>query len=235
LLDLLYPPRCAGCDSRGAWFCAQCTDQLARPAPPTCSLCGESLPAPLSTTQTRPASATRCPHCQAQPLTLDGLRFVAYFEGPLRRAVHQLKYRGCQAMAPALGHLMTVTFLADPFPCDLFVPVPLHARRLRERGYNQAALLARAVGDELGLPMYASALVRGRETRSQVQLSAAERRANVREAFAVPPAAATAIQGRAVVLVDDVCTTGATLEACAMALRQAGACSVWGLTLGRER
>ena len=176
-----------------------------------------------------------CSRCRANPLTLDGLRFAAYFAGPLRRAVHQLKYRGCRAVAPALGHLMADIFRADPFPCELLVPVPLHAQRLRERGYNQAALLAQAVGAELGVPVQASALVRCRETRSQVALGAQERRDNVRGAFAVTPGAAAHIQGRAVAVVDDVCTTGATLEACAATLRQAGARSVWGLTLGRER
>lgn len=230
LLDLLYPPRCAGCDSREAWFCAQCVDQLARAASPCCSLCGEPMPAPVRSTRT-----SLCPRCQAHPLALDGLRFVAYFEGPLRRAVHQLKYRGCRAVAPALGHLMADAFLADSPPCELLVPVPLHARRLRERGYNQAALLAQAVGAELVVPVHTTALVRCRETRSQVKLNASERRENVRRAFTVPPAVAETIRERAVVVVDDVCTTGATLEACAMALRQAGARSVWGLTLGRER
>jgi len=231
LLDLLYPPRCAGCNARGAWFCAQCVSQLARVAAPTCSLCGE----PILARKPPQPGPTLCPRCQTRPLALDGLRFVAYFEGPLRRAVHQLKYRGCRAVAPALGHLMAATFLADSFPCELLIPVPLHAQRLRERGYNQADLLARAVGAELAVPVRPAALARCRATRSQVELNAQERRDNVRAAFTVPPAAAGAIQGQATVLIDDVCTTGATLEACAAALRQAGARSVWGLTLGRER
>ncbi len=187
-------------------------------------------PGPLSSPDT-----PRCPRCRAHPLALDGLRFVAYFEGPLRRAVHQLKYRGCRAVAPALGQLMADAYLMAPFPCDRLVPVPLHSQRLRERGYNQAALLARAVGDVLGVPALPTALVRSRQTRSQVELGAQERRENVRGAFAVPPAAVATIRGQAITLIDDVCTTGATLEACAAALRQAGARSVWGLTLGRER
>ncbi len=138
-------------------------------------------------------------------------------------------------MAPALGQLMADAYLMAPFPCDRLVPVPLHSQRLRERGYNQAALLARAVGDVLGVPALPTALVRSRQTRSQVELGAQERRENVRGAFAVPPAAVATIRGQAITLIDDVCTTGATLEACAAALRQAGARSVWGLTLGRER
>lgn len=230
LLDLLYPPRCAGCDRRGAWFCAACMAQLERIAPAHCALCGE----PLAATPTPPARAL-CPRCRTHPLTLDGLRFAAYFAGPLRPAVHQLKYRHCRAVAPALGHLIADAFRAAPFPCELLIPVPLHAQRLRERGYNQAALLAQAVGAELAVPVQPTALVRCRATRSQVTLGAQERRDNVRGAFAVPPPAIASVQGRAVAVVDDVCTTGATLEACAAALRQAGATSVWGLTLGRER
>ncbi len=228
LLDLVYPPRCAGCGTRGTWFCARCVEQLARCTGPTCVRCGEPL---------QPASLPSrfCHRCQSNPLDLDGLRFVAYFEGPLRQAVHQLKYRGCRAVAPALGHLMADTYRAAPFPCERLVPVPLHQRRLRERGYNQAALLAQAVGAELNVPVLPQALVRHRETRSQVQLNAQERRENVQGAFVVSPDAMPMLQDRAVVLIDDVCTTGATLEACATALRQVGARSVWGLTLGRER
>ncbi|MBU0493967.1 MAG: ComF family protein [Chloroflexi bacterium] len=230
VLDLLYPPRCVGCDTRGQWFCEGCVQQLTRPQPPMCELCGNPLP-----TAARPASPRLCARCQAHRPGFNGLHFVAYFEGPLRQAVHRLKYQGCWAAARPLGQLMAATCQENAVSGDLLIPVPLHARRQRERGYNQAALLAQAVGQLTGMPVYPAALVRQRATQSQVQLNAQERQGNVRGAFSVAPAAPAQLSGRTVVLVDDVCTTGATLDACATVLRQAGATSVWALTLGRER
>jgi ComF family protein len=115
-------------------------------------------------------------------------------------------------------------------PVDVIVPVPLHPARLRRRGYNQAALLARELGRRVGLPVEERALQRVRATRSQMRLSAADRRRNVQGAFRC---ADGRVRGRRVLLLDDVCTTGATLEACADALRAGGAESVWALTLAR--
>jgi ComF family protein len=133
-----------------------------------------------------------------------------------------------------------------PLPADVIVPVPLHIARQRERGYNQADLLARALGHMMGLPVLAGALARARPTRAQVGLSAAERRVNMQGAFAsvvlvhraAPLAGGCAghnpsVHNQRVLLIDDVCTTGATLEACSVALQAAGAASVWGFTLAR--
>jgi ComF family protein len=115
-------------------------------------------------------------------------------------------------------------------PADLIVPVPLHASRLRERGYNQSTLLAQQLSHTSGLPLVESALKRIRATSPQVTLNAAERKINVSNAF---EASGDIVQGRQVLLVDDVCTTGATLGSSSVALRQAGAASVWAITLAR--
>jgi ComF family protein len=115
---------------------------------------------------------------------------------------------------------------------DTVVPVPLHRNRLRERGYNQASLLARQIGDAGGLSVVDDVLVRARSTIPQVGLSAQRRRENVRDAFLCT---SDLLQERSVLLVDDVCTTGATLEACSVALREAGVGVVWGFVLARER
>jgi ComF family protein len=155
------------------------------------------------------------------------------YEGVLRVAVHELKYRSRRRVAGRLSEAM----LDDPrvrgvlAGAEALVPVPLHPRRQRTRGFNQSELLAEALGHQAGIAVAASALVRRKDTRSQTGLSAAARRANVKDAFAVRRRAQVA--GRTVVLVDDVLTTGATAAACARALRAAGAREVRLLTAAR--
>jgi ComF family protein len=143
-----------------------------------------------------------------------------------------LKYEGQRHLARPLSELLLDCLAARPLAVDLLVPVPLDRGRGRERGYNQSALLAEPIGRALGLPLLAGALRRTRATRPQVGLSARERRANVRGAFAC--ADPSAVEGRRVLVVDDVMTTGATLEACADALTAAGAAVVYGLVVARD-
>ena len=221
LVDLFFPPRCAGCGQAGVWFCANCLAQVAWIRPPICPHCGEGL-----------SRAARCPRSGHHPELLEGLRSAAWHAGPLRLALHRFKYRGQRVLAEPLGALLVQAWQHDPLRVDLIVPVPLHPRRLRERGYNQAALLARALSRQTGIPLDERSTRRVRHTPPQVELTAAERRQNVRGAFAYtgPPLA-----GRKVCLVDDICTTGATLDACAAALRDAGAAGVWAYTLARPR
>jgi ComF family protein len=155
------------------------------------------------------------------------------YEGPLRVAVHELKYRGRRRVAGRLAEAMAREAGARGlFDVDaVLVPVPLHPRRKRERGFNQAELLAAELGRRLGVPVAASALVRRACTPAQTGLSAAERRKNVAGAFAVRRRAQ--VVARVVVLVDDVVTTGATARACARALREAGAKDVRLLSAAR--
>jgi len=173
-----------------------------------------------------------CRRCQSRRTPLDGLRAALRFEGTARAAIHALKYRGATALAPLLSEPMAAALAAHPLLVDLVVPVPLHPQRERERGYNQSALLASRLAAAAGLPPPTPLLRRERDTRSQVGLSARERRDNVRGAFCcVDPRAAA---GRRGLLVDDVVTTGATLEACAATLRAAGVGRVWGLALAHD-
>jgi len=221
LLDLLFPPRCLGCGGGGSFLCPACCDTLPRLVPPLCPRCGLPL-----------AAGGSCPSCTRTPLSIEGIRSPFLMEGLAREAVHQLKYRNLRALACPLGRLLTDYLESSPRPADALVPVPLHRRRLRERGYNQAALLAREVGRNTGLSVVEGSLVRRRDTPAQARAaSAAERRRNVEEAFYCRDGK---LRGKRVLLIDDVCTTGATLDACAHALREAGALSVWGLTLARE-
>lgn len=220
-LNLLFPPRCLGCRGPGLWLCQACLDQVPRVEPSCCSICGGQA-----------GSDGLCSRCRTEPLHIERIRSVLYFEGVLREAVHHLKYRGCVELAQPLGQLMAEYLKEHPMLCDVVVPVPLHVTRLRERGYNQAALLAYAMARHNGLVVDERALVRERATASQVTLNAEERKLNVKDAFRCPDAG---VVGKKVLLVDDVCTTGATLEACATALYEAGAQSVQALTLARAR
>jgi ComF family protein len=177
-----------------------------------------------------------CSHCLAtvSPAPertvagLDGVQVRADFEGAIRTAVHAFKYEGQTRLAEPLGALLNETLCCTHWPVDVVSAVPLHASRLRERGYNQAVLLAQVVARTRSWVFAPDALRRVRETASQVNLNAQERRANVEAAFFAEPAV---FCGRQVLVIDDVLTTGATLSACADALRAAGATHVYGATL----
>jgi len=223
VLDLVYPPRCPGCGAMGKLFCDTCRAMVEPVYPPVCRLCGA------------PGVSGLCPACRRTPTSLEGIVAAAYFSGPLRDAIHSLKYQGNRALAAPLSAYLLEAWqrawpASSPTP-DLIVPVPLHGRRLAERGYNQSALLARAVGRARAVPLAERAVSRLRDTPSQTGLDPAARRRNVSGAFACQGN----VTGREVVLVDDVCTTGATLEACAVALKAGGATRVWALTVARVR
>jgi ComF family protein len=155
---------------------------------------------------------------------------VAYFGGPLRTVIHRFKYQDLRVLADLLGQLMAETWRQVGVPGDLIVPVPLHPARLRHRGFNQSALLAHELGRHVQLPVADDAMQRTRNTAPQTSLGGEARRANVHRAFYAQPAR---LGGCRVVLVDDVLTSGATMEACASALRHAGARGVHGFTLAR--
>jgi len=154
------------------------------------------------------------------------------YEGPLRDAILQFKYRGVSSLADELAPLLCGYLVRRPLACDVIVAVPLSADRLKARGYNQAAMLASRMGALLRLPEAPRALRRVRSTGVQARLASWEQRyANVAGAFQAEPRWVT---GKRVLVVDDVCTTGATLEACGQALKAAGATAAWGLALARE-
>jgi len=159
-------------------------------------------------------------------------RSFASYEGTLRLLIQRLKYDGYRPLAKPLGRFLAEAVQRlDPQSFDVLVPVPLHRRRERRRGFNQAALLAAHVSKAQKIPLAASDCVRVRDTPPQTGLRAAERRKNVAGAFHVPEP--QRIRGKRVLLVDDVLTTGATAHACAQALRDAGAQGVWVATLAR--
>jgi ComF family protein len=226
LLAAVFPTRCPACRAF-----------LARPTRgPLCPACWRALPRhvmPLCDCGGPRGASPRCGRCRRGRSPLGLGASLGPFEGTLRTLVHELKYRGRRRVAERLAELLleraeTARVLARD---AVLVPVPLHPRRLRERGFNQAELVARALGRRAGLPTCAAALVRRKDTTSQTGLSATARRANVAGAFCVRRRAQ--VDGRCVVLVDDVATTGATVRACAAALRAAGAADVRLLTVAR--
>jgi ComF family protein len=170
------------------------------------------------------------------PLKIDGIRSVVLFEGGVRQAIHRLKYRNQTVLAKPLAQLMADYWDESPMPADLLIPVPLQSARHRQRGYNQADLLARELGRIIDLPVQTTGLQRTRDTKSQMSLSVSDRVQNMREAFVYQPHKrqnGSGVSGKHVLVIDDVCTTGATLEACSVSLKSAGAFDVWGFTLAR--
>ncbi len=235
--DLLFPPYCVSCRRFGAWLCPVCLDQIERIRPPVCLHCGmpwESA-SPLNQQGGNPGKRTGCRYCEQRNPAIDRLVALAFHNGPLRVAIHQLKYRDLRVLAVPLGKLMSdawIDWAIDGNDIDVIAPIPLHPKRLRERGYNQSALLARELGQRLQLPVVEDVLVRTRATAPQVGLDAHQRQENVRDAFRCVGSQANA---KRVLLVDDVCTTGATLEAAAVALRDGGTQTIWAYTLARAK
>jgi ComF family protein len=220
-LDFLFPQKCVGCGEEGTLLCRACQKSLSRITPPVCPKCGKPQPGDAI-----------CPGCSGWHSSIDGIRSPLKFEGLVRTAIHQFKYKNLRIIARPLAILMSEYLTVNPLGGEVLVPVPLHPRRLRERGYNQSELLARELGKLIPFPVISDCLIRHKYILPQAQThSVEERHRNVNQAFACQN---TSLQKKQVLLIDDVSTSGATLDACAMALKSAGAISVWGLVLARE-
>lgn len=238
LLTVLLAPACAACRAPLAApldgpVCEACWGAIVPITPPVCDGCGDPLPSWRIVS----CETARCPRCRRAPRAVDRGRAIGAYDGALREIVHALKYDGRRSVAPRLARLMRERAGDLLVGIDCVVPVPLHRRRQRARGFNQAAELAAAIG-----PPVRTLLRRVRHTAAQVDLPAARRHANVRDAFGLAathgrPTRADASLAEeppeVVLLVDDVCTTGATLEACARVLKEAGVREVRALTVAR--
>jgi ComF family protein len=229
-LDLLFPPLCIICREtvrEPHSLCSDCWQQIGFLDGPSCSCCG--LPFEID-----PGAGTLCATCHARPPAFDRARSVMRYDEFSRTPILALKHSDRHDVAPAFARWMMRTGSALIADADVIVPVPLHRRRLWSRRYNHSALLARALAKLSNKGFDPLSLIRIRGTPSQGEMpSAKARRRNVRGAFKVADARIDRIAGNRVLLIDDVLTTGATVDACARALKRAGAAKVDILTLAR--
>jgi ComF family protein len=228
LLDLLFPPRCVVCGAAGADLCAVCLGKVRRAPEPRCARCD----APLAGGRAAPGEL--CGECVTGAFAPDVDRALvgAIYEENVRTAIHALKYHGKRRVAEPLAGMALAAWRASGLSAEVIVPVPLHRSQRRPRGYNQADLLARGLARGAGLPIQRDALERTRATAAQARLPASERQRNVAGAFGLLPGA-VALSGRTILLVDDVITTGATIQAAASALREARPAAIYALAVAR--
>ena len=218
LLDLIFPRTCAGCGREGGYLCDECEATIPRLKPPQCGLCSA------------PSRSRLCAWCRSANQPFDRITAPYRWTGVLQELVYSLKYRNVRASAPHLAEMMSAHLADESITADVIVPVPLHSSRERERGYNQSELLAGEISKSTSIPMATDVLARTRNTPPQVSMTTPEeRRQNVVGAFEC----VGDVAGKRVLLIDDVVTTGATVVECSAKLRQAGAASIWVLSLGR--
>lgn len=231
LLDLFFPKRCAGCretwlsDHEGFW-CEECLNRLLWIQPPLCPRCGRPFPK-------SPSSPNHlCGECLSDTFFFDSARSANIYSGVVRERIHQFKFGKQLHWGVALAELAAMAFQKQPFPsAEVILPVPLHTKRLRERGFNQSGLISGVLGRKLNLPVHYDVLIRTHWTKPQTRLSREERLENVKNAFDVSKP--SVIKNRSVLLLDDVFTTGTTLNECAKVLKSGGAAQVHALTVAR--
>jgi ComF family protein len=237
VVDWLYPPRCRACGGRihgrdVAYFCASCGKNIQLVYHPLCTVCGRPFPDASGEDHI-------CGVCLARPPHFASARAWACYpreeleEQPLRQVLQKFKYGRKVSLGKPLGLLMARGCQEFVGECQvgLIIPVPLHPKRLRWRGFNQSVLLARQISRAYNIPMDPFVLQRSKETPAQTQLTEEERRRNVRAAFTLNPA--KSIEGQKILLVDDVYTSGATVNECSRTLKRHGAKEIYVLTLAR--
>lgn len=221
LLDLLFPKNCVVCNKEGEWFCQNCYQKIILIKAPTCPFCKKLT-----------KKGEFCRACRSKT-SLTGVMIAAYYESPLKEIIHHYKYKMIKDLSDPLAdllinHLQKFTFPSNP----LVLPVPLHQKKLKERDFNQASLLGKKLADVFGFDFDEEIIIRKINTKPQISLSGEERRENVKNAFlCINP---QKVYKRNIILIDDVCTTGATLDACAYELRKYQPRQIWGLVLARQ-
>ena len=220
LINFVFPPRCAACNSVGSLLCTECQNSILWMEEPLCSKCGRD----------KVNSHAVCHACEKRPLPLQQIRAATLFEDPISKIIHHFKYNGQFGLAAPLAEVMLNAWPKWQTAVHLIMPIPLHPERKKSRGYNQAALLSEKFGKKLCKQVDQKSLQRIRNTPSQVNLTAIERQKNMMQAFSYNGPDLT---GKQILLVDDVCTTGATMASAAEVLIDAGATSVAGYCVAR--
>ena len=219
MIDFVYPPRCAGCDKPGDLFCSECISKVSIIHQPFCSLCGRVT-----------EKNGLCKSCQkVRPSYLSARSWAEYAES-LRHALLTLKYRNNLGLSRIFADYLADIVLDNNWQTDIIIPIPLCKSHMKSRGFNQAEQLAHPLSLILGIPLETRAVKRMKETTSQVDLSREERFKNLEDAFFGNPAK---LKSKRVLLVDDIVTTGATLNSCTEAILAAGGSSVFCITVAQ--
>lgn len=218
LIDIIYPPQCVICGTlqkNRKTFCETCLNDIKFINYSICPTCSEIL-------ETNFFDEVRCLKCQDNPI-LSGIYSLALYEGSISKAIHLLKYQGKTVISEHLGSII----YNSPIDWSIFlekevliIPVPLHIKRLRKRGFNQSLLIANVISRKIGLKVIPNILIRSKETKSQVELSKEERKENIKGAFSLKDK--NLLKERNILLIDDVYTTGATILECATILKKEG-------------
>lgn len=228
-LDLAFPPRCPSCsepvEAQGN-FCTTCFGALKHISDPQCSCCG--IPFAFDV-----GAGTQCPECLSTPPAFDSVRAALVYDETSAPLIRALKFHDRYGGIPRAVRLMQAASASQREGVDMVIAVPLHWRRLVHRRYNQSALLAFALARQLAIPCLPNLLQRTRHTTPQMRLPRAQRLKNVRNTFTVPVAAQAVVRDKTILLVDDVVTTGATVDCCARLLKDAGARAVHVVALAR--
>jgi len=218
LVDIIFPPVCPGCETLGARFCENCQQEVIHLPEKICQICGS----PSASSICRQCTISRPPYLQ--------MRSWAVFKHPIRNILHTIKYRRNVGLGQTIAEIMLPDLTALNWPIESIIPIPLSEQRLRERGYNQVALIARPLAQLQSIQYLPNGLRRARHTRSQVGLNLAERKNNIKDAFFADP---KRVAGKNILVIDDVTTTGATLVEAASALKRAGAKTVYAYTIAK--
>lgn len=226
LLDFLFPLHCAQCGAEGAALCVPCAQKI-RFIPPSCFICKKLTPVRNAV----PAGRT-CKPCREKTRIYGFISPFSYDTAAIKTLIHDLKYRHVRGNAEILTELLyrAVAYHGVVLSGDFIItPIPLHKARERTRGFNQSYLIARAFGEKIGVPVRDDILQKIKKTKPQMELAREERLTNMTGVFAASDTAA--IKDKTIILLDDVKTTGATLNEAAGVLRSAGAKRVWALTV----
>jgi competence protein ComFC len=221
ILDIVFPPSCAGCGDWGVRFCPECLGKVPPIKGEICSICGD---------HNRNSSCMICQQCLTNPPRYTGLRSWSEYSGPIQPAIQNLKYNNNFGLAEILAEQIYKVFKQQSWKIDVVSPMPLDPKRVRARGHNQSEYLAVPFAKVSGIEYSSKTISKFRSTRPQVGLSHQERIHNVKDVFT---ARAEIVSGKSILLIDDVITTGATMDSCAGALKKAGAARVYGISVAR--
>lgn len=218
-VDWIYPPVCCTCGEIGKLLCDSCYSQITFIQSPDCVYCGEPI-----------KSGNICTRCKQQLPHFSKLRSLGYYSGPLRDAIVSLKYHRNIGLGSFFAPALCEIIVKERWNVDLITAIPLSENRKKERGYNQAEILAKPIAGRMNLPYSEKSVQRNKHTSSQVGLTVKERQLNMKDVFKADP---QFVKDKSILLIDDVATTGATMDACAKALLDAGCRQVFGLTLAK--